>query len=41
LGKLNNVPQIKLRRDERKILKEWNTSDDPIVRFKVTLNPKP
>jgi ATP-dependent DNA helicase HFM1/MER3 len=28
--------QIKLRRDERKLLKEWNASDEPIVRFKVT-----
>ena len=28
--------QIKLRRDERKMLKEWNVSEDPIVRFKVT-----
>ena len=36
LSRAEEFSQIKLRREEKKILKEWNLSEEPIVRFKVT-----
>lgn len=36
LSRAEEFSQIKLRREEKKTLKEWNLSEEPIVRFKVT-----